>query len=266
MKTVISSTSLLFLFTLLFGALTGVESQPSISVTAVATEVISQVELLQEALQPQDCASPCFMGIEFGVMTKDELDASFADLGITPEVVDYFGTGTYSYFFYIPHTFTPFLTSDVSPSRAGIDITDGVVHQMSFNVDLSIDTVLKAFGHPDTVRQSIGQGVDTFYITYLDERLIFHVISGEAIDTPFVNSIMIVSNLYPMNFLDAPIGMPHVEETCVVYGVPPCIAPTIVPKLTFTPSITPMPSLTPTPQPTINLTPPTITPSFTWSP
>jgi hypothetical protein len=200
------------------------EVLPNLAATAVATETPSAADLLYEALRDGDCSHPCFMGIEVGKSTRDEVDAIFElyDVEFYERETDTPENAAYE--FVIPPQFVPFLAEEDLPTGGSLTFGNNIVIAMYFLVHLETETVLEAFGPPDAVRNFDNL---LFKLVYFDERLMFNVLPEEK--KP-IKIIYLMSTIQP-NPLDVAYA-PNVDTPCESYGTPPCIAPTAVPVTT----------------------------------
>jgi hypothetical protein len=195
---------------------------PTIAATAVITETPSPADLLYEALRGGDCSHPCFMGIEVGKSTREEVDALFELYD-----VEYYERETDApenayYEFVAPPQFVLFLEEDDLPTGGTVYFGNNIVISMDLFVHLQTETVLEGFGPPDAVRNHDDL---LFKLVYVNERLLFNVLPEE--EKP-IKIIYILSTHQP-NPLDTPYA-PNVDTPCESYGTPPCIAPTATHK------------------------------------
>jgi hypothetical protein len=197
---------------------------PAIAATPVATETPSPADLLYEALRGGDCSHPCFMGIEVGKSTREEVDALFELYNVEFYERETDAPENAYYEFVAPPQFVLFLEEDDLPTGGTIYFIDDIVISMNLFVHLETETVLEAFGPPDVVRNHDNL---LFELVYFDERFVFNVLT-EGIKP--VKIVDIVSTR-KLNSLDTPYS-PIVDTPCESYGTPPCIAPTAVPVTT----------------------------------
>lgn len=189
-----------------------------------------------------NCEHPCFMGIEVDVTTK--ADALNILNSMSAEVYFYDGSPEQSEVWsWIPEP-QQFVNDGTHPdSDVVLTFQGDILKQISLPLEVSLSTVIEAFGAPDGVRSSPSntESNQGYYLVYEDERLVFTVTTLFGTDTTVV--VFLISSVNESNMIDNPIGV-EVLQSCLDYGIPPCIAATA----------TPLP-LSPTTPPTLTLAP-----------
>jgi hypothetical protein len=101
---------------------------------------------------------------------------------------------------------------------------DNVVFKIIAPLNVSINTVIEVFGLPNQISDNEG----TYYITYPIHNISFLTLDFSLEGRTFV----LVSEFSDIRYSEItnPPGEP-INQTCLSYGVPPCIIPTATPTL-----------------------------------
>lgn len=122
------------------------------------------------------CSNPCWLGIELAVTNKEEVIAILEQHGIEFTLEGYSGDSIWLH--NIPGGLFP--DGDIvkfTHGWIGVD-PDGPVHLITFDLDLCVSTLLRAYGEP-----SVWDGI----LVYVDHQLFFsvdwktHRVSGVAL-------------------------------------------------------------------------------------
>jgi len=199
------------------------------------------------ALFGDECILACFMDIEPGVTTLLEVETQ-----LQQENISYSKNGneeSVTLEWALPPQ--EFVTDGASVPFILIIFLDDVVLKIIAPLNAPLDAVIEVFGAPHRVTQSDAH----YYMTYPDQGLLFIVLDFSSTSRTFA---LISEAVYiPNSEITNPSGE-NIIQTCMTYGVSPCIAPTATPTQiplptavpTITPSFTPPPPTSVPPTPT----------------
>lgn len=179
----------------------------------------SETDILR-ALFADECLMPCFMGIEPGVTTLQEIELYLQQEGISYRKGGSIEAAILEWElpeqeFVTDGAFVPFIT---------VIFSDDIVFKLFGPLNVHRDTVIEVFGSPHQITNSDG----VYYMIYPNHNISF------ILDfAPHSRTAILVSEFSGITYSEItnPPGEP-VTQTCVTYGVPPCIAPTATPTPT----------------------------------
>lgn len=176
------------------------------------------------ALFGDECLMPCFMGIELDVMTMQDA-INFLEANHITFYQEEFGEVTSVSWEAKYQTLVNDHPHVLNITR--LEFYQGSLYKLESPINVRIADIFEVFGYPDRV---VHEDNMYFYL-YSDIGLIFMVIDSPTISSEY--AVRLISTLpdYPNSYILNPPGEP-VTQTCVTYGVPPCIAPTATPTPT----------------------------------
>jgi hypothetical protein len=185
------------------------------------------------ALFGEDCLTACFMGIRIGLSTLSEVESMLQqeDIAYVKNIYETISTIEWEL---PPHEF---LTYGQELPIILVSFSNQVALKIIAPLNAPITAVIEVFGSPTYVTENRGRQT----LTYPQYGITFVVESSVSTVETFAVYVDLPTN--PNAEFVVLDGEP-INQTCLSYGVPPCIIPTA----------TPTPTLTPTAQPT-SLTP-----------
>jgi hypothetical protein len=177
----------------------------------------SDSEALVQLLSPPSCQRACFLGIEPGVTTEVEF-LDILEVHNFPYILIIEGYGNSAYEFTVTSPL-PFIPQE---SRVvAIDISRGIVRQITISLDVAISIVLEAYGSPDAAGYEGG----LYRIEYVQQGLSF-VTTEERFSFYGVTLSTNVAPVLPDGSYSTFYVSKPLRETCYTFGAAPCIAPT----------------------------------------
>ncbi len=191
------------------------------------------------ALFGDECILACFMEMEPGVTTIQEVEASLEQASIEYERLDLEDVTIVSWQLEEQELVTDAINS------LGIIVVEfyqGIVLKVSSPINVKLNILFEVFGYPDTIVNED----EVYYLVYVDLSILFMVLDFDIYPSDYALALVSTLPNYPNSYVSNAPGE-IIFQTCTTYGVPPCIAPTATP--TLIPLPTAAPTHTPTPVP-----------------
>lgn len=170
------------------------------------------------ALFGDDCLTACFMGVEVGLTTIQEVELMLQRENIL-YIKNVFETISIIEWEMPQHEF---LTYGQDPRFILVSFLDGVALKIISPLNAPVAAVIEVFGNPTHVTEEGRR----YTLTYPQHGLTFVVEPSVSDEETFV---VYVDTLTNPNAEFAILSGEPVTETCETYGVPPCIVPTATP-------------------------------------
>jgi WD40 repeat protein len=181
------------------------------------------------ALFGEDCLTACFMGIHTGQSTLSEVEAMLQqeDIAYVKNIYETISTIEWEL---SPHEF---LTHGQELPIILVSFSNQIALKIISPLNAPITAVIAVFGSPTYVTENRGRQT----LTYPQYGITFVVESSVSTVETFAVYVDLPTN--PNAEFVVLDGEP-INQTCLSYGVPPCIIPTATPTPTLTPTDQPL--------------------------